>query len=156
MNKEEIKIAKSLYDSGAVNELYALIKPQIEKEDPYALYFYSTFSFPEWNESEQEFDKRNVDCLTKAADGGVVEAMYRLSSYYLLGDMVEKDESRGEKYLSDAVEQGYGPAKLSYGLYLFYGAYGISENREQGSLLIQQAAEQNVEGAEEALQDISE
>ena len=91
--------------------------------------FYSTFSLTEWKETEAQFDKRNLECLEKAADGGVIEAMYLLSSYYLVGDLADKDLVKGEKYLSDAVIFGYGPAACHTG-YIYFTAL-------MGSLKIQ-------------------
>ena len=38
MNKEEVNKAKEFYDNGLVDELYELIKPFLDEDDPYADY----------------------------------------------------------------------------------------------------------------------
>lgn len=154
MNQEEISKANKLYDAGLVYELYEFIEPFLEKDDPYAFYFSSRFSLSDWDESDEEFDKRSLDLLTKAADEGVVEAMYRLSSFYFTGDIVEMNLETGKRYLDSAARLNYGPAKLSLGINLYYGSNGYSKDIEKAVEFISDAVNENVEGASEVLEKI--
>lgn len=152
MNKEEISKANKLYDEGVTDELYEFIAPFLKEEDPHAFYFYSRFSLPEWNESGEEHDRRYVELLTKAAEGGVAEAMYRLSSLYFTGEIVTFSTETGRRYLDRARELNFGEAKLSVGINLFYGSNGYPKNVEKAFIIVAEAARDNVDGASEVLE----
>jgi len=156
MNQEEVSKANKLYDEGSMSKLYDFIKPFLDKDDPYAFSFYSRFSLSEWNESDEENDARYVDCLAKAAEGNVPEAMYRLSTLYSVGDIVQLNIEKGKHYMESALKLGYSPAKLTLGLYLFYGANGYQKDLGRAAELINQAEDDNVEGADEALKLLEE
>jgi TPR repeat protein len=154
MNQDEIIKANRIHDYGSASELYDYIKPFLEKDDPYAFYFYSRFSLREWNESDEEFDKRSLDFLTRAAEDNVVEAMHQVSIFYLLGDTIEMDIERGKWFLDGAVDLGFGPAKLSAGLYFYYGANGYTKDVDKALTLISEAKKGGVDGADEELHKI--
>ena len=154
MNIEEVNKANRLYDKGSIEELYEFIKPFLEKDDPYALYLSAGFSLDEWNESDEEYDKRYVDSHTKAADAGVPESMYRLSVLYYAGDMVERDLEKGRMYLNKALELNYGFAKITVGLNLYHGSNGYPKNIEKAIELLSEAVSENVEDAVEILAKI--
>ncbi len=154
MDQIAIDKANEIYDKGSMSELYKFIKPFLEKEDPYAFYLYSRFSLEEWNESDEEYDRRYVDSLAKAAEGNVVEAMYRLSSLYFTGDTVEQNIEIGKSYLDKALALNYGPAKLSVGINLCYGSNGYEKNIDRAVEVVSEAVSENVEGATEALERI--
>ncbi len=156
MDQEAIDKANKIYEEGSMDELYEFIKPFLEKNDSYAHYFYSRFSLADWNESDDEYDERYVDSLTKAADGNVPEAMYRLATLYFVGDMVELNEEKGKSLLERAVDLNYAPAKLTEGLNLFYGSNGYRKNIEKAVELVSEASRGDVEGASEALVKIKE
>ncbi|WP_018016107.1 sel1 repeat family protein [Teredinibacter turnerae] len=151
MDKETISKANKLHEANLVPELYEFIKPFLEDGDPDAYYFYSQFSLPDWGETDDEYDRRYVDSLIKAAKGNVVEAMYRLSSMYLVGDVVDMDIERGKMYLDQALARNFGPAKLTVGLNLYYGSNGYQKDFDRSFNLVTEAAQENVEGASEAL-----
>ena len=151
MDESSIKKANEIFEKGDMQCLYNHIKPFLEKNDPYAYYFSSRFSLAEWNESEEDYDKRYIEALLKAAEGGVVEAMYRLSSLFLVGDPVEMDVDRGKRYLDRAFELGYGPAKLSLAVNLYYGSNGYAKDIERSIELVSEAEKEGVEGASQAL-----
>jgi TPR repeat protein len=111
MNKETLKIAYKLCDEGSVRELYELIKPFIEKEDPYALNFLSSFSLCEWNETDEAFDERSTKLKIKAAEGGVVEAMYQVAVCYFNGEGVPKDFDKAQMYMQEAALNGHADAQ---------------------------------------------
>ncbi len=155
MNQEDISRAKALSAEGLVSELYEFIKPFLEKDDPYALYFYSGFSLVEMNESDEEYDKRYVDLLTKAAAANVPEALYRLSTLYFAGDTVELNVEMGKCYLDRSLDLNFGPAKLTVGISLYYGSNGYPKNIEKAVELISDAEKLNIEGASEFLKKIN-
>lgn len=155
MNQDEISKATKLYDGGLIEKLYEFIKPFIEKNDPYALYFYSRFSLSEWEESDEDFDQRSFSLLSKAAEAGVVEAMYQLSSLYFTGDTVSMNQQVGQGYLDRAAELNYGPAKLTLGINLYYGSNGYSKDIERARALISEAKKENVEGADSVMERLN-
>ena len=152
MDQEAIDRAKKIYDEGDMEELHEFIKPFLEKNDPYAFYFYSRSSLK--NESNEEYDKRYVDSLIKAAKGNVPEAMYQLSALYFTGDTVELDVHKGKDYLDRAMELNYGFAKLSVGVNLYYGSNGYPKNIEKAVEIVTEAVQDNVEDASEVLEKI--
>lgn len=111
MNKSQISLAKKLHSQGNAEELYEHIKLDINREDPYAMYFYSTISLVEWDETAEEFDKRRLRCLKKAVDGEVADAAYQLASIYLYGEGVIQDREQGKYYAKLANKFGHPHAK---------------------------------------------
>jgi TPR repeat protein len=156
MNQYDISKANELYEKGLVSELNEFLKPFLDNDDPYALYFCSRFSLVEWDETDEEFDQRSLVFLTKAAKADVVEAMYQLSSLYFTGDTVVKDVAKGKRYLDRALELNFGPAKMSVGLNLYYGSNSYPKDIEKAISLISDAKNDNVEGAESVLNRIKE
>ncbi len=150
MDQEKIDKANKIYDEGPMAELHKFIKPFLEKNDPYAFYFYSRFSLA--NESNEEYDKRYVDSLTKAAKGNVPEAMYQLSALYFNGDTVELDIEKGKYYLNKAMELNFGFARLSVGINFYYGSNGYPKNIDKAVEIVSEASKDNIEGASEALE----
>ena len=107
MNKRRISLAEELHSQGKAKELYELIKLDVEKEDPYAMYFSSTISLNEWHESEEEFDERRIRCLKKSVEGKVPAAAYQLACCYLYGEGVARDWEKGRYYARLASEYGH-------------------------------------------------
>ena len=151
MDSQEINHANELFDRGLVKQLFEYISPFLETEDPYALYFYSRFSLEEWGESSEEFDKRSLELLMKAAAGRVPEALYRVALAYFVGDGVELDLKKGKELLDQAVELNCGLAKLSLAANHLYGANGYRRNTEIALHLAGDAESENVPGAAELI-----
>ncbi len=156
MDKKAIEMADKIYREGSMNKLYEYIKPYLDIGDPYAHYYYSKFSLAEWNESDDDINKRYVDSLVKAAEGNVAGAMYRLSSLYFIGDMVELNVEAGKRYLDRAIGLNFGPAKLSVGINLYYGSNGYPNDIGRAFEMISEAVEDNVEDASEVLQRLKQ
>jgi TPR repeat protein len=154
MNQEAIDKANKFYDEGSISELYEFIKPFLENDDPYALYFSSRFSLGGWNETDDQFDKRSVEALTKAAEADVVEALYRLSALYFAGDIVKININAGKRCLDRAADLNFWPAKLSVGINLYYGSNGYPKNLVKAVDFVSEATRHNVEGASEILEKI--
>lgn len=147
MNEDQVCKANNLFDSGLTSELYEFIKPFLKVNDPIAMYFYSCVSLSEWNESDEDFDRRNIELLEKSASAGFAPAMYRLSALYFTGDKGKIDVVAGKRLLDEAFEMGYGPAKLTIGINTYYGVNGYSKSIEKALALISNAKEDGVEGA---------
>jgi TPR repeat protein len=60
--------------------------------------------------AKEEATRRTVEFQKKRASEGSESAQYELGMRYLRGDGVEKDEATGRKWLTQAAENGYGPA----------------------------------------------
>lgn len=137
----------TLGDSSVV---YELIKPLLNKNNPAALFLYSTFSVVGM-ETEEEFETRRMDLLNKSAERGYLPAIYELAVCYDLGDMIEQDHTKAGNLYKQAAEAGYAKAKLSHGLNLFYGSHGMPNDKELGLSLIKQAANENIDEAVDTL-----
>ena len=154
MNETAKIKANELENAGDMSALYEFIRPYLKKNDPFALYLYSRFSLSEWKESVDEFDIRALECLQKAAEGGVAEAMYRLSSSYFTGETVLEDQVLGKRYLDAALAKNFGLAKYSVSLRHFYGVDGYEKNKSKALDLMSEATKENIEGASEMLEMI--
>lgn len=133
--------AYDLFESGDLDELYLLIKPLIANNDPDAIYLYSCFSLPEWEESDEQFEERSAKLLKFSAENGVPEALYKLACAYLIGDGVDLDAKKSAFLFKLAAEKGHSRSKLSYGLDLFYGDNGVPINKSLGLGFIKEAAD---------------
>lgn len=154
MNESEIIKAHEMSEDGPVRELHEYLKPFLDIDDPYAIYLSSTYSLKEWNETVEEMDERSVDCLLKASEAGVAPAMYRLSSAYFTGEVLDVDLRLYKYYLDKAFELGFGPAKLTVGVNHYYGLNGYPEENDKGQKLVREAASEKVEHAAYYLEKI--
>lgn len=154
MDQESIDKANKLYDEGLISELHEFIKPYLKVNDPYALYLYAGFSL--LGESDEEYDKRYMDLMTKAAEANVPAAMHQLAALYFVGDGVPMDTEVGRRYLDGAMKLGYGIAKYSVAMNLYYGSNGYSKDIDKAIEIMSEAVKDNVEGAPEALEKFKE
>jgi TPR repeat protein len=129
---------------------YKLIEPLLAEGNPAALFLYSHFSFSEL-ETEEEFDKRRIEMLRRAAGLGYAPALHALGVCYDTGDLVEGDPSYAATLLKAAAEKGHPKAKFLHGLNLFYASNGMHKDEELGLQLIRDAAQEGVEEAQEYL-----
>lgn len=141
--------AEHLLENGDVEALYQLIEPFIKANDPYALFLYSSFSLESLNESDDDFEKRSVELLKAASEGGLAEASYRLGVLYLYSDMPADDEQKSSVYFERAIAQGHSHSKFTYGFSLYYEQTG--QEKARGLQLLKEAAEEGVELAVEEL-----
>ncbi|TAA47263.1 SEL1-like repeat protein [Corallincola spongiicola] len=107
MNDKDREKIEEFYDREEIDELYIFLKSHIEKEEPYALYIYSSFSLPIWNETDEEFDERRIRLLKKSSSLGCPEAMYQLACCYLYGEGIERDVSKCIECATQAANLGY-------------------------------------------------
>jgi len=151
---ERIKKAKIALESIGCKEAYELLAPLLDKRDPAAMFLYSTFSISEV-ESESNFEKRRINLLRLASEAGYAPAIYELAVCYDLGDLVEKNSTLASTLYEKAAKAGYAKAKLYHGLNLFYGSHGVKKNELEGLSLIKQAADEDVDDANEILVGLS-
>lgn len=144
------------FDSGDLREVYRLIEPLLAESNPAAQFLYSTFSFAN-EESIDEFEARSLRLLRMASDAGYPPAMYMLAVRYDVGDeLVVRDVIKAGALFKAAAEAGHSRAKLFHGMTLFYGANGIEQDQANGLLLIEQAAAEGADEAQEALEHARE
>lgn len=141
--------AEQLLEEGEVESLYQLIEPFIKANDPYALFLYSSFSLECLNESDDDFEKRSVELLKAASEGGLAEASYRLGVLYLYSDLAAGEDQTSSTYFERAISQGHSHSKFTYGFSLYYEQTGQAKVR--GLQLLQEAAAEGVELAVEEL-----
>jgi TPR repeat protein len=148
--------AEQLFEDGEVEELYQLIEPFIKANDPYALFLYSSFSLERLNESDEDFEKRSVELLKAASEGGLADASYRLGVLYLYGDLSAEQDKNSSFYFERAIAQGHSHSKFTYGFNLYYGTDDIGQNKTRGIQLLQEAAQEGIKLAEDELKIIKE
>jgi TPR repeat protein len=146
--------AEQLFEEGEVEALYQLIEPFINANDPYALFLYSSFSLERLNESDDDFEKRSVELLKKASEGGLADASYRLGVLYLYGDLSSEQDEKSSVYFERAISQGHSHSKFTYGFSLYYGTDQTKQNKPRGLQLLKQAAEEGISLAREELKII--
>lgn len=152
MENSSKEIAEQLLENGDVEALYQLIEPFIKANDPYALFLYSSFSLESLNESDEDFEKRSVELLKAASEGGLAEASYRLGVLYLYSDLASEEGQQSSVYFERAISQGHSHSKFTYGFSLYYEQTGAKKAR--GLQLLKEAAEEGVELAAEELKII--
>lgn len=146
--------ANQLFEDGELEELYQLIAPFIEANDPYAQLLYSSFSLERLNESDDDFEKRSVTLLKAASEGGLADASYRLGVLYLYGDMTSGTDGNSSVYFERAISQGHSHSKFTYGFNLYYGTDQTAQNKPRGLQLLKEAAEEGITLAEDELKII--
>jgi len=149
---DPIEQAWQQIDSGDLREAYRLLMPLLAEGDPAAQFLYSSFSFAN-EESTDEFEARSVRLLRMASDAGYPPAMYALAVRYDIGDaMVIRDVAKADALFKAAADAGHPRAKLIHGTALFYGANDVEQDEAKGLLLIEQAAADGVDDAQDALE----
>ncbi len=136
-----------LAEEGDSEELFELIKPYIEAEDIYALHLYANFSLDSFNESEEDFIKRHIELKTRASEGGIGDASYRMGVNHLYGDDVKQSYTKSAMYFERAIAQGHSYTKFTFGYSLYYGTYENPKNEGRGIMLMRQAAKEGVKDA---------
>ena len=66
-----------------------MVRPLIDKGEAEALFLYSKFALK--SETDEEFERRSVACLERAAEAGYGPALYSLGVCYDSGDLVAFD-----------------------------------------------------------------
>ncbi|MCB1591088.1 MAG: sel1 repeat family protein [Alphaproteobacteria bacterium] len=128
--------------------LFKLIKPYVLNKDPDALYIYSCFTLPEWNEDESTFFKRRFKYVRHAAKAGHLDALHEVGLIYHTGfGGVEQDKRKAAQIFKAAAEKGHATSKLYYGLDLFYGSCGIEKDEGLGISYVTQAVDEGVKDA---------
>ena len=140
-------------DNGDCAKAYKLIEPLLAEGNPAALFLYSHFSVS-GVEREEEFEKRSIEMLKTAAEVGFAPAIYSLAVSYELGDRIAMNKIRAADLFKQAAEAGYLKAKVSHGLNIYYGSYGIPKDAALGLELISEAASEGCDEALEALRDL--
>ena len=140
-------------DNGDCAKAYDLIAPLLAEGNPEALFLYSHFSIS-GVESEKEFEKRSIEMLKTAAGAEFLPAIYSLAVCYELGDRVAMDKAHAANLFKKAAEAGYSKAKVSHGLNIYHGSYGVAKDAVLGFELIKEAALEGCDEALEALRDI--
>ncbi len=80
-------------------------------------------------------------CYKQAADAGNQTAQYHLGKLYLQGNMIPKDITKAERYLTAAAEQGSQYAQYALGK-LYLAGDEIIQDKEQAAYWLTQSATQ--------------
>lgn len=140
-------------DNGEFKKAYELIEPLLAEGNPAALFLYSHFSLS-GVETEKEFESRSIEMLKTAAKAGFLPAIYSLAVCYELGDRVATDKAHAANLFKQAADAGYSKAKVSHGLNVYHGSYGVAKDAVLGLELIKEAASEGCDEASEALHDL--
>lgn len=109
--------------------------------------------------NEGSYVAKGVVEIMAAADKGLAQAQFDMANNLLLGQLgdgvegVDKDaiSEKSSEYLAMAAAQNYAPAVRQLGLY-FYNGLGVSQNKEKGLGLLQEAVELGDSRATEILE----
>lgn len=93
-----------------------------------------------------EAQRRTLERLRQAADGGFPHAQYNLAVKLLRGEDVARDPDQAQKRLNKAAEQGYAPAQMLVGLMRFTGV-GLPRDLAEASFWWSLAARREYEPA---------
>jgi TPR repeat protein len=137
--------AARIIESGDCSQAYRLLKPYIEQGRAEAIFLFSKFSRE--SETDDEFERRSLECLERAAAANYPPALYALGVCYDLGELTVRDPLKAARLFESAASGGYAKAKLSHGLNLYYGSNGVAKDVNAGLELIRAAAADGVQGA---------
>lgn len=93
-------------------------------------------------QEQRRMDEAMV-CYKQAADAGNQTAQYHLGKLYLQGNMIPKDITKAERYLTAAAEQGSQYAQYALGKLYFAGDEIIQDKEQAAYWLTQSAAQGN-------------
>ena len=130
-------------------KLRKLVEPYLSEEHPLALYAVARNSYE--HESEDEFSKKYIVQITKASEGGIAPASYRMGVNHLYGDDVKQDHKLASAFFERAIEQGHTYTKFIYGFSLYYGTDENQIDQKRGLSLMQEAAN---EGEDKAVREL--
>ncbi|WP_305907735.1 hypothetical protein Q9L42_014245 [Methylomarinum sp. Ch1-1] len=153
--KKQLELAKNEINQGDLKKALELLKPLIRQDLPESLFLYASFSIKN-SETENEFHERRIRLLKRASNLGFMPATYALAESYEFGDLLAEDKNKAAELYRLSAEQGYPKAMLDHGLNLFYGSYGISQNKPLGLIFIKKAADEGVEAALDVLKDLKD
>lgn len=148
-----IKLAEDMINDGRLRKARDILAPLVKESNADALFLCSTFSISK-DEAEDDFEKRSIDMLTRAAELGHAKATYALAVRYDFGDGVICNKEHAALLFKKSAEGGYSKAKLNYALDLIYGSNGMPQDKSHGITLLKEAAEEGVEGASEELSNL--
>jgi TPR repeat protein len=151
--KQDLANAKKEIEQGDCGLAYKILCPLINSEEPEALYLYSMFGLLN-DETIEEFEHRSVKLLMRATELEYPPAQFALGVYYEGGDLVKKDDLLAAQLFKKAALNGHPKSQLSYGLDLYYGSNGITKDQKLGLSYIKKAADNKIEEAIEALENI--
>ena len=142
--------ARRQMEVGDYRAALSTLGPLVQTECAEALFLYSTFSVAE-SESEDEFERRSFSMLARAAELGYVPAIYALAVCYESGDLVDANPELAAKLFESAASSAFPKAMYRHGLNLLHGSNGILLNKQLGLKLLQEAAQNGVEDAQDYL-----
>jgi TPR repeat protein len=96
--------AAQIIESGDCDEAYRLLKPFIEQGRAEALFLFSKFS--RQSETDDEFERRSLECLKRAANANYPPALYALGVCYDLGELTVRDPIKAARLFESAANGG--------------------------------------------------
>lgn len=145
-----IKEALAELDKGFLEKALGLLKPLIDKQNPAALFYASSFSLAS-EESIKEFEDRRIKQLKLSASYGYPPAIHELAVHYDSGELVSRNKEQAAQLFKQAAEKGHPHAQWIYGLDLLYGSNGIEKDENLGIAYIKRSAHSKFEGALESI-----
>lgn len=151
--EDRLRQAEAAMQDGSVRKAHRLLQPLLDGRHPDALFLHAHFSI-EGEESDAEFDERRIHTLRTLVQQGHARACFAMARHYEIGDLVETDREYAAVLDWKAAQAGLSEAKVVHGLNLYYGSYGMPQDRQAGLRLIEGATKDCVEGAEETLREL--
>lgn len=153
--KEILNEARSYILNGDVKKANNILGDLIDKNNPEALYLFSTFSFPE-SETDEEYERRRIKVIKQSAKMGYAPAIYVLGVEYDSGDLIDKDPAQAAELFRQAAEAGHAHSQWIHGIDLIYGTNGITKNEQLGIEYIKESAAAKFTGALKTLSEFYE
>ncbi|MDP2226881.1 MAG: hypothetical protein Q8J78_05345 [Moraxellaceae bacterium] len=141
-------------DESNCDKAWELLSPLVEKKDPVAIYYASSFGLSA--ETLDEFERRRMEQLQQSAEHGYAPAIHELAIHYDSGELVPRDSNKAAKLFMQAAEKGHPHAQWIHGLDLLYGQNGMEKDEARGLKYIEKAAASKFEGALETMAEFYE
>lgn len=154
MRLRSLILAKKAFDKGSLDEVNKILSHLIKCKNPEALLLVNSFS--KQHESRHNFDKRYLKALRYAAKRNVPWALYRLGSYYDMGEEFSTEsfpinKRLATEYFIKAAQLGHHQSQWIYAIDLLHGNKFVTKNEDEGKRFLSLSVKGKFIGAYETM-----
>ncbi|MBM4297750.1 MAG: sel1 repeat family protein [Deltaproteobacteria bacterium] len=149
--------ARACIKKDRFNQLHRILKPLIKKGNPEALYLAAGFSRP--METFEEYERRYVDYIQRAAAKEYPPALYVLGFYYDMGDaapVIPQDKIKAAQMFKRGAELKHAHCQHPHAEALLWGAPGINIDIPTGLAFLRDSADAKFKGSLQLLAEFYE
>ncbi|MGE0736451.1 MAG: tetratricopeptide repeat protein [Alphaproteobacteria bacterium] len=106
---------KAAFEKGDIDEAHAILKPLGDENNLEAAYWLGETLLVGGKRLKKD-EKLAVGWFNKAAEGGHVDAMFKLGRMYFSGEGAERDETRGVALFRQAADKGHRDSTVLMGV----------------------------------------